>query len=104
MHKEIPLIHIDVLREGMKLSFKIDDLTILLIKTNGKIHVIENRCGHFGESLENGRLGKNDITCLHHSVKFNLEDGHVMNDVVEHCERLKILNWKLIGQLITVLP
>ena len=102
MSEKIPLININDVVDDEIQTFKKNGFDILLVKTGGKIHVIENRCGHFQASLENAKLGKNDITCLHHFAKFSLEDGRVLNDVVEDCDNLKMFDWKLVEQIITV--
>ena len=86
--------------EGTKRRFQLNGLDILLIKTGGDIHVIDNHCGHFGASLDNAKLDEDSITCSHHLAKFSLEDGCVLNDVVEDCDRLKIYEWKVENQII----
>jgi len=93
---------IDNLHEGAKHVFEVDGFEILLIKASGNIHVIENRCGHFGASLATGKLGVDCISCNHHFAKFSLSDGQVLNDVVEDCDRLKIYEWKIENQQIIV--
>jgi len=86
--------------EGTKRRFQLNGLDILLIKTGGDIYVIDNRCGHFGASLDNAKLDGDSITCSHHLAKFCLQDGHLMNDMVEDCDRLKIHDWKVENQII----
>ena len=101
--KEIHLIPEEDVFEGMKQSFDINGERLLLIKSNGNIFVIENSCGHFGESLNNARVEGKEITCNHHYVKFSLVDGSVKNNVVESCDKLKIHNWKIENQTIIAL-
>jgi len=95
-------MNIDKVYEGMKQRFQINGFDILLIKTGGNIYVIENRCGHFGATLDNAKIEKDTITCQHHLAKFSLLDGYVLNDFVEDCDKLKIYDWKVENQIITV--
>lgn len=95
-------MNIDDVSDGMKRSFKVEGFDILLIKTGGKVYVVENRCGHFGESLDNAKLVEDTIRCNHHLAKFSLQDGQVLNNVVEACDSLKIFKWKVENQVIIV--
>ena len=102
MSEKIQLININDVVDGEILTFEKNGFDILLVKTGGKIHVIENRCGHFQASLENAKLGKHEITCIHHFAKFSLENGKVLNDVVDECDQLKVFDWEIIDQIIIV--
>lgn len=95
-------MNIDEVYEGMKQRFQLNGFDILLIKTGGNIFVIENRCGHFGASLDNAKLDADSIRCSHHLAKFSLRDGRVLNEVVDDCDRLKIYDWKVENQQIIV--
>jgi len=50
---------------------------LLVIKQGGRIHVLDNRCGHRGAPLSDGRIDQGCITCPWHASVFDLETGAV---------------------------
>ena len=86
---------VDQLSDGDKIPFTVDGINILLIKINQKIHIIENRCGHFGVPLVTGTLDDNSIICSQHFAKFDLLSGKVMNDSVEQCDEIAVYDWAI---------
>lgn len=100
--QQVTLMNVDDIYDGMKQSFQFNEINLLLIKTGGNIYVIENRCGHFGASLDNGKLDIDSIRCNHHLARFSLLDGSVLNDVVDGCDKLKIFDWKVENQQLVV--
>ncbi len=72
----------------------------LLIVHQGKYHVIENKCGHFGVPLSNGELRGNEIVCAEHGISFDLDTGEVVNRPYENCDPIKILAIKKKGRML----
>lgn len=54
-----------------------DDINILLIKQNGKVNAIGNKCPHYGAPLNTGALGEGRVRCPWHGACFNIETGDV---------------------------
>lgn len=50
---------------------------MLIVKRNGVIHALANRCAHRGGPLSEGELVGDCIVCPWHSTHFRLEDGSV---------------------------
>lgn len=76
----ILLCHPDELAEGQSRGFLIDDLKLLLVRREGRVHAYENRCPHRDIPLEwqpdrflddSGSL----IQCATHGALFLIESG-----------------------------
>lgn len=50
---------------------------MLIVKRNGVIHALANRCSHRGGPLSDGELKGDCIVCPWHDTHFRLEDGSV---------------------------
>lgn len=54
------------------------DRELLIVKRNGTIHALANRCAHRGGNLHEGELDGDCIACPLHGTRFRLEDGSVV--------------------------
>ena len=75
---------------------EMDKNALLLIRHQGKYHLIENKCGHFGVRMERGRVENNQIFCPEHGISFDLDSGHVVNRPYENCDPVKILTIRIV--------
>jgi nitrite reductase/ring-hydroxylating ferredoxin subunit len=48
---------------------------LCLVKTDGKLYAIQNKCPHAGAELSNGWCIKRKIICPYHRHEFDLETG-----------------------------
>ena len=48
---------------------------LCLVKTEGKLFAIQNKCPHAGAQLSNGWCSKGKIICPYHRQEFDLETG-----------------------------
>ncbi len=48
---------------------------LCLVKTEGKLFAIQNKCPHAGAQLSNGWCFKGKIICPYHRQEFDLETG-----------------------------
>ena len=53
------------------------DLPLVIVRRNGTIHALADRCAHRGGSLAEGELDGDCITCPLHGTRFRLDDGSV---------------------------
>ncbi|MBW3652534.1 MAG: Rieske (2Fe-2S) protein [Actinobacteria bacterium] len=51
---------------------------LLIVKRNGTIHALADRCAHRGGMLHEGELEGDCIVCPLHGTRFRLEDGSVL--------------------------
>ena len=50
---------------------------LLIVRRNGTLHALANRCAHRGGPLDEGDLEGDCIVCPWHGTRFRLEDGSV---------------------------
>ena len=72
---KIKAAQFDSISEGKTQCVKLDDHKILLIKQQGQVYAIENRCPHFGLSMEKGPVADGAITCPWHGSRFDIATG-----------------------------
>jgi nitrite reductase/ring-hydroxylating ferredoxin subunit/uncharacterized membrane protein len=56
-------------------SATVGDVEILLVRRNGTVHALANRCSHRGGPLHEGELLGDCIQCPWHGARYRLEDG-----------------------------
>jgi len=67
----------DIKDNEMK-TFELNENTkVLLVKQNGQLKAIGNKCSHYGAPLENGVLGQGRVRCPWHGACFSLETGDI---------------------------
>lgn len=54
-----------------------EDSKILLIKQNGELSAIGNKCSHYGALLSTGALGEGRVRCPWHGACFNIKTGDI---------------------------
>lgn len=55
----------------------VGELPVVIVKRNGTIHALADRCAHRGGMLHEGDLDGDCITCPLHGTRFRLGDGSV---------------------------
>jgi len=80
------------LQEGKMKRLSIQGTPVLLIKLQGKIFALDNRCPHQGCGLSGGTLDGLVIICPCHDWRFNLETGEYEE---EPLMKLTKFDWKV---------
>ena len=80
------------LEEGKMKRVSVEGTPVLLIKKQGKIFVIDNRCPHQGCGFSSGTLEGLVIVCPCHDWRFSLETGEYE---VEPSIKLVMFKWKI---------
>jgi len=62
----------------------------LVIKHQGDLHVVSNRCGHLGIPLNDGAVRDGAIYCSMHGFGFDLITGTVTNHLLENCDPIRV--------------
>jgi len=92
----IPLIEKQKLFNGYRKVFSVNKMELLLIYINDKTYLLENKCGHFGVSLEDGQIEQlqtgDIIICKQHGISFDLSTGNVVNRHWENCNPVVVLD------------
>lgn len=72
---KVKAARVDEIAEGRSKCVKLDQLRILLIREKGEIFALENKCPHFGLSMEKGAISNGNITCPWHGSSFDVRTG-----------------------------
>jgi nitrite reductase/ring-hydroxylating ferredoxin subunit/uncharacterized membrane protein len=64
-------------REGEPFVATVSGQDVLLVRQNGSIHALADRCNHRGGPLHKGALEEGCVTCPWHASRFRLQDGSV---------------------------
>jgi nitrite reductase/ring-hydroxylating ferredoxin subunit len=82
----------------------INKRSLLLIIKTGNVHLIENKCGHFGVPFvggnTDGSVNNNEIICAEHGLSFDLNTGEIVNRPYENCDPITIFPLKIIDNKI----
>jgi nitrite reductase/ring-hydroxylating ferredoxin subunit/uncharacterized membrane protein len=65
------------LEEGAPVCREVDGTAVLLVRLDGAVRALADRCSHRGGPLHEGELDGLCITCPWHGSRFRLEDGSV---------------------------
>jgi nitrite reductase/ring-hydroxylating ferredoxin subunit len=76
------VIKLAELPEGAKRAVIVGDAEILLVRFDGAVHAMGNRCGHMNASLAEGTLEGKVLTCAFHSARFDVTTGKKVSDAV----------------------
>ena len=66
------------LGDGRPRCVMAEDVPVFLIRRDGAIHALHNRCTHRGGPLSDGEIGDGTVTCPWHGSIFSIEDGGVV--------------------------
>jgi nitrite reductase/ring-hydroxylating ferredoxin subunit/uncharacterized membrane protein len=65
------------LEDGAPTSAMAGDTPVLLLRHNGHLHALHDRCSHRGCLLSSGEVEDESITCPCHGSRFDLRDGSI---------------------------
>ena len=88
----VPVLDEKELQEGKMKRLSIKGTPLLLIKQQGKIFAIDNRCPHQGCAFSGGTLDGLVLVCPCHEWRFNLETGEYEE---EPLMKLTKFNWRV---------
>jgi nitrite reductase/ring-hydroxylating ferredoxin subunit len=91
------------LREGYLRSFRIDELSLLLIEQGGERHLIEGGCPHQGHPLDTATVAGGVIECPRHHYRFNLDSGELLATDGQRCRPLRVFELVYRGAEVGVL-
>ncbi len=70
-----PALDASMLVENRPTQATVGDLEVVIVRRNGTIHALADRCAHRGGMLHEGELEGDCIACPLHGTRFRLEDG-----------------------------
>jgi nitrite reductase/ring-hydroxylating ferredoxin subunit/uncharacterized membrane protein len=72
-----PALDLSMLEQNRPATATVGDLDLVIVRRNGKIHALADRCSHRGGALHEGELVDDCIECPLHGARYRLEDGSV---------------------------
>lgn len=66
---------LDELTEGKPEAVEVDGAELVLIRQDGTVHALEDRCSHEDFPLHNGEVLDGQIECALHGARFDLDSG-----------------------------
>ena len=63
--------------DGRSTRVVVDDTPVLLVRADGSLYALHDRCSHRGCSLADGQLDGLELVCACHGSRFDLRDGSV---------------------------
>lgn len=82
MTEFIEVAHLNDLPTGSMRAVTVGQEEVLLANVGGKIHAMNNRCGHMNAPLSEGVLQGNTVVCPFHSARFDVTTGQKTADAV----------------------
>jgi nitrite reductase/ring-hydroxylating ferredoxin subunit len=55
------------------------EVPLVVVRVDGQVHVLADRCSHLSGPLSDGELAGDCITCPWHGSSFRLSDGSVIH-------------------------
>ena len=80
------------LEDGKSHCVKTEGLNLLVIKRDGAVHALENKCPHVGLPLARGKIEGEEIVYPFHGSRFNIRTGE-NTDWVSAVAGVKIPPW-----------
>jgi len=80
------------LEDGKGHCVKAGGVSLVLVKNDGAVHALENKCPHLGVPLGRGKIENGEIVCPFHGSRFNLVTGE-NTDWVSSVAGVKIPDW-----------
>lgn len=76
MSDYVTIASLEEVPEGKPTAVEADDGTkLVLIRRDGTVHALEDRCSHEDYPLHNGEVLDGQIECALHGARFDLESG-----------------------------
>ena len=83
-HSFVAVLPESTLADGEPTRVMYQGTPILLIRRGGRLFAMAETCSHFSGPLSEGKLVGDTIVCPHHSSRFALEDGRVLDGPAVH--------------------
>jgi len=71
----VPTIDDSKIRDGAYVAVYPKGLSVLLVRVDGDLHAVANKCAHMACPLEGGKLDGAVLTCPCHDWRFDVRTG-----------------------------
>ncbi len=80
----VPAIEDESLPDAAMTGVVVEGRQILLHRSDGEVHALDNICSHAGALLSRGEVVGCAVICPLHGSKFDLRDGHIVRGPAHH--------------------
>jgi nitrite reductase/ring-hydroxylating ferredoxin subunit len=74
----------DDLADGAPAGVEVDGRAVLLHRSGGQVHALDDVCSHAGALLSRGEVADSCVTCPWHGSRFDLASGRVTRGPAHH--------------------
>jgi nitrite reductase/ring-hydroxylating ferredoxin subunit len=74
----VPVMKEAELPEDKMVRAEADGIPLFLVRHNGRIFAMAEKCSHLGGTLSEGEFDGETVTCPWHASKFSIEDGSIV--------------------------
>ena len=78
MSEYVEVCNLEDIPDGGMKDFSVQDMAVLIAKTENTIYAASDVCPHMKARLSRGVLEGTTVTCPRHASRFDLKDGHVV--------------------------
>lgn len=71
--------------EGQTVAFQIEGHRFLLVRSEGAVFAVGDRCSHADQDLAGGSVRNGRIVCPAHGARFDLATGEPLNPPATEC-------------------
>ncbi len=75
----VPTIDDTKIRDGAYVAVYPKGLSVLLVRVDGELHAVANKCAHMACPLEGGKLEGAVLTCPCHDWRFDVRTGQFLD-------------------------
>ncbi len=75
----VPVFDDAKLEEGKPQRVDAQGIPVMLLRQNGRVYAMAEKCSHLGGPLSEGTIGNGMVTCPWHGSQFRITDGQVVN-------------------------
>jgi nitrite reductase/ring-hydroxylating ferredoxin subunit len=72
------------LPDGTPTGVEVDGRKVLLFRSEGEVHALDDVCSHAGALLHRGEVEGCTVVCPLHFSVFDLRDGHIVRGPAHH--------------------
>jgi nitrite reductase/ring-hydroxylating ferredoxin subunit/uncharacterized membrane protein len=73
-----PIASVDDLQENVPYRFEVNEVPVVVVRSNGMFYALSDVCAHLGRPLSGGEVHDGCITCPAHGSTYKLENGAVV--------------------------
>ncbi len=83
----VPVLALEQLAEDTPYLVRVDDVDVVLVRVDGRVHALGERCAHLGGPMDQGWVYQGTLVCPWHGSRFDLATGEDRKGPATGCVR-----------------